>query len=169
MKKHIVAAALLMLAVPAIAGAVELKGKWGPGYFNSDFPVGIRAWLSPTVGLDAGIFVSTVSGGAGPDISQFGIDAGLPIVVKNTDNAIFFIRPGFEYAALDDVGGVDSRFIVRGSLGAEYWFTPNFSVQAAHGIGFGSISPTVGDSVTGIFTEAFGISDIGFHWYFGGE
>jgi hypothetical protein len=168
MKKHIVAAALLMLAVPAIAGAVELKGKWGPGYFHNDFPLGIRCWVSENMGVDAGLMIATVSGGGGADVSQFGLDAGLPIVIKNGENAIFYFRPGFEYASLDGAGGIDSQFIVRGSLGIEYWFTPNFSIGAAHGIGFGSISPTVGDSVTGIFSEAFGVGDIGAHWYFGG-
>ena len=58
---------------------------------------------------------------------------------------------------------------ISGSLGVEYFFTDRFSAQVAHGIFWASSDPPTGDSVTSFATEDFGISSVGFHYYFGGS
>jgi hypothetical protein len=167
MKKLIAAAALLMLTVPAIAGAVELKGMWGVGYFQPSYPLGARIWVAPNWGIDAGLgFLN--QGGDAPELTQFGIEIGAPIVFANTESAIFFFRPGFEWADLDNDA---SQWALNFDLGVEYWFTPNFTVQAAHGISYTSVTqdfgPPVGEQTgTQLATDAFGLTSIGFHWYF---
>lgn len=184
--KKLLLTAVTMIALAAPAMAVDLQGKYGLGYMRPEFPVGGRVWFSDKLGLDAGIGFVNISPDQGDGQTAWGIDIGLPFVVANTDNAIFFVRPGVSIA--DDGGdedtaaGKNTEFWVSGTLGAEYFFTPNFSIQAAHGLLFRSITskgdldddPTttndrydVTDTV--IQTEDFGISSIGFHWYFGGK
>lgn len=166
MKKLIAAAALLMLTVPAVSGAVELKGMWGLGYFNPDYPLGARIWVAPNWGIDAGLgFLN--QGGDAPELTQFGVELGAPIAFVNTENAIFFLRPGFEWADLDND---ESLWVFRASLGVEYWFTQNFAVQAAHGVSYTSVTQdTPAGELTGtqLATDSFNpIASLGFHWYF---
>jgi hypothetical protein len=59
---------------------------------------------------------------------------------------------------------------VSGSFGVEYFFTDRFSIQAAHGLVFKSVDPDkAGGKYTEIVSEDFGLSNIGFHYYFGGK
>jgi outer membrane protein W len=65
-----------------------------------------------------------------------------------------------------------ARSGVSGSLGAEYFFTKNFSIQAAHGLIYTSTEAKTGTvkvKTTNLTSEAFGVSNIGFHYYFGGK
>lgn len=193
--KKLLLTAVTLVALAAPAMAVELQGKYGLGYVRPEFPVGGRVWFSDQLGLDAGIGFQNFSPDQGDGQTAWGIDIGVPVVVANTDNAIFFVRPGFSIAddggdedvvllSPFDSGGKQTQFWVSGTLGAEYFFTPNFSIQAAHGLLYRSVTTkaTIDDDgvpggtttkvdVTDSFieTEAFGISSIGFHWYFGGN
>jgi hypothetical protein len=58
---------------------------------------------------------------------------------------------------------------ISADLAVEYFFTDNFSLQVAHGVAWTSTDPdqTGIDNITGFTSEAFGISNIGFHFYFG--
>jgi opacity protein-like surface antigen len=183
--KKLLLTAVTLVALAAPAMAVDLQGKYGLGYFRPEFPVGGRVWFSDQLGLDAGIGFLNFSPDQGDGQTAWGIDIGVPFVVTNTDNALFFVRPGVNIQ--DDGGdedtsvGKETSFGVSGSLGVEYFFTPNFSIQAAHGIAWQSITtkadpdddPTTPNSIDAtdsfLGTEAFGISNIGFHWYFGGK
>lgn len=175
---------LAALAAPAMA--VDLQGKYGFGYVRPEFPVGGRVWFSDKLALDAGVGFQNFSPDQGDGGTAWGIDIGVPLVVHSTENALFFVRPGVSIA--DDGGdedtaaGKNTQFWVSGTLGAEYFFTPQFSLQAAHGLRFRSVTSkgdldsdpsTTGDrfDVTDSYfeTEDFGVSSIGFHYYFGGK
>jgi hypothetical protein len=197
MKKTLFAMAVLSLlaAMPSWA-AKDMTGMWGPGYFRSEFPVGARIWFTPKIAGDIGFGFSMESTDApgnilGKGSTTYGFELGLPFVLHSTDNALFFIRPGLAYASApnpftvtsgtppvtkDYFDNRESQMWVSGSLGAEYFFTERFSIEAAHGIVFKSFNPgsdakDVLDAKTysAIETEAFGISNIGFHYYFGGK
>jgi hypothetical protein len=186
MKKTLFVIALLSLAVAAPSWAKDVKGLYGLGYFRSEFPIGGRAWITDKVGADLGIGFSILSSdnpgnpGAEGKATSYGVDLGVPFIVHGTDNALFFVRPGFSFASSPNpvLGGLDNRATsmwVSGSLGVEYFFTDHFSIQAAHGVAYKSVSPGSkakdlgAKSYSSIGSEAFGISDIGFHYYFGAK
>ncbi len=169
----LVAFALVALAAPSFAK--EVKGLYGLGYVRPEAPVGGRLWATDKVGFDLGIGFSS-SDESGDTRSSFTLDAGVPLVVANAGDANFFVRPGLTYAQSPlPVGGVNpdpdnklTQLWVSGTLGVEYFFTDNFSIQAAHGVVYKSIDPDkAGDSYTELASEAFGLSSIGFHYYFG--
>jgi hypothetical protein len=172
-KSLLVAAAMLAIsAVPSFAN------NFGLGYFRPEFPVGGRVWVSEKVAFDAGVGFNTLKTETGSttnaDLSTFGFDLGMPYVVCSTDKAKFFVRPGFSYATgKDKVANTDvTAFWVSGSLGAEYFLSDNFSIQAAHGLRYTSQENKTGATKVKTKTfssEAFGLSSIGFHYYFGGK
>jgi hypothetical protein len=174
MKRAFAMLSLLAVVIPASAFAKDMKGLWGPGYFRAEAPVGVRVWMSPTLGLDLGLGFSSGDAG-GEDLTDYTVDLGLPIVMASAGDANFFVRPGVLYTSdEDDFGGtigVDATTTtaISASLGVEYFFTERFSVQAAHGVFWASSEPPVGDSSSQFATEDFGISNIGFHYYFGGS
>lgn len=179
---------LAVLAVSAAAAipshAEDLKGKWGVGYQREEAPVGARFWLSPKVGVDLGIGFQNLN----KDLSNteqkgtsFAFDLGMPYVIASSGKANFWIRPGITYAStpLDYLDGNNNRvdnsatsFWVSGDLGVEYFATDNFSFQVAHGVVYKSYDPgdlPGGETITTFGSEAFGVSSIGFHYYFGGS
>lgn len=178
MKKHLVAALLVVaMAVPAVSHAVDLTGKWGVGYFRPEAPIGVRIWTGDKMGIDLGAGFTSNSPDVGKSTTSYNFDLGLPYVIANTDNALFFLRPGFGYSS----NGVDkgdgnaiTMWNVAASLGVEYFFTPHFSAQVAHGVYYASENiknntgaTNVDETNTSFASEAFGISNIGFHYYFG--
>jgi hypothetical protein len=180
MRKHFVVAVLaLAMAVPAVSHATDMTGKWGVGYFRPQAPVGIRWWASPKIGIDLGVGFDSFSPDKGSSTTAFNIDAGVPIVLHSMDTVHFFFRPGFTWSTDgqdESKGPKVTTFGVSGSLGAEYFFTPSFSIEAAHGIVYTSVNtkdnlatPHVDTTDSHFMSEAFGISDVGFHYYFGGK
>jgi len=177
MKRIITLAALALttaLAVPAMADPAA--GKWGLGYFRPEAPIGVRYWFSEKAGLDLGVGFSSDDAGS-ETLSGFTLDIGVPFVMAHTEKAFFFVRPGFGYNSQDQLTGAPPPAPAKNTpttmgfaldLGVEYFFNDNFSVQVAHGIGYKSTDPDVSgaDNVTGFATEDFGISNIGFHYYF---
>lgn len=170
---------LLAIALVAITAApsfaASTNGYYGLGYYRPEAPVGGRLWLSDKVGIDAGIGFQSITPDGGSSKSGFVFDAGVPFVAAESGNAKFFIRPGFTYASspspvVADADNKTTQFWVSGSFGVEYFFTDRFSIQAAHGVLYKSIDPKkAGTKSTEFTTEAFGLSDIGFHYYFGGK
>ncbi len=170
MKKAVLALSVMALALtlvgPAMA-AKDMTSMWGPGYFTSDAPVGIRYWFTPKAAIDLGIGFGTKDFGTKTK-TGFAFEAGVPFVLAGNDNTLFFIRPGFEFAS-DPVNVDDNSttILVRGSLGVEHFFSDRFSLQVAHGIVFQNYDPGIknSDTSTSFESEAFGISNIGFHYY----
>lgn len=172
-RKSILAAATLLAvsALPSFAAA----GQYGLGYFRAQAPVGGRVWFTDKVALDAGFGVSYNKPDGGDSQTAFTFDAGLPIVVAESGAAKFFVRPGFTYNStpapvVADANNKATQFWVSGSFGVEYFFTDRFSIQAAHGVVFKSVDPDqAGTKSTSFESEDFGVSNIGFHFYFGGS
>ena len=168
-RKSILVAGLLLAAsaVPSFAGT----GQWGLGYFRPEAPVGGRVWFSDKVAGDIGVGFQSVSPDGGDTQSAFVFDAGVPFVVASAGQAKFFVRPGYTYAS-EDLGAPDTKttqWWLSGSLGVEYFFTDAFSMQAAHGVRYISLDSDQLGKATAFESEAFGISSIGFHFYFGGK
>lgn len=165
--------AAAMLAVSAVPSFAE-KGYYGLGYFRPQAPVGVRLWLSDKLAGDLGFGVSYNKPDGGDARTAFTLDGGLPIVLAETGSAKFFLRPGFTYASSPSPVGADpdnktTQFWVSGSFGVEYFFNERFSVQAAHGLVYKSVDPDLaGTKSTSFQSEDFGLSNIGFHYYFGG-
>ncbi len=184
LRRFAVLAALAIVTFTTPSFAKDLAGLYGLGYVRPEAPVGGRVWISDRFGVDAGVgFFSTDI--EIPDTfnstGAFAVDLGLPLVVHNADNTIFWVRPGFTYASetvefVDSGSGTTSelspsQFWISGTLGVEHFFGERFSLSAAHGIRFTSFDPDVpgSDTITEFETEAFGVSNIGFHYYFGGS
>ena len=174
---------LSILAATAAAFSPTQAGemRYGLGYFRPEAPVGGRVWLNDMMAVDLGIGVSnrevpylenkvTVS----DKKTSFTFDAGLPYVVAGDETTKFFVRPGITFAsnpvwdAAEDDWATSTEFWVAGSLGVEHWFGKHFSLSAAHGLLFKSMDPgTKGSDTTSQFTtEALGIANLGFHFYF---
>lgn len=171
-KVFVVAAALAALSVSSSFAAGT---NYGLGYFRPEAPVGGRVWFTNKVAADAGFGVSRVTPDQGDSQTGYVIDLGVPVVAAEAGSAKFFVRPGFTYASspaptTDDATNKATQFWVSASLGVEYFVTDHFSVQAAHGLVFKSVDPkSAGMKYTAIESEAFGLSNIGFHYYFGGK
>ncbi|MEQ1831841.1 MAG: hypothetical protein ABL977_02215 [Candidatus Eisenbacteria bacterium] len=171
-KSLLAAAALLAVsALPSFAAA----GQYGLGYFRAAAPVGGRIWFTDKVALDAGFGIDYNKPDGGDSQTSYTFDAGVPFVVAESGSAKFFVRPGITYATspspvVADPDNKTTQFWVSGSFGVEYFFTDRFSVQAAHGLVYKSVDPDqAGTKSTSIQSEDFGISNIGFHFYFGGS
>jgi hypothetical protein len=176
--------ALLTVATVATVAAPAMAAddvRWGVGYFRSEAPVGVRAWINPKLAIDAGIgfenkdFPYTENGSTVSDKkTSFTFDAGVPIVLAGDETTKFYVRPGIAFMSTpnwdygDEKWVSSTEFWVSGDLGVEHWFGKHFSLGAGHGLIFKSVDPgTKGsDTTSGINTEAFGISNIGFHFYF---
>ena len=171
LRKHLIlAAALLALsAVPSFATNAGL------GYFRPEAPVGGRVWFNEKTALDLGIGFNYNKPDGGDALTSYIFDAGVPFVVHESGAAKFFIRPGFTYASssspvVADPDNKVTQFWVSGSFGVEYFFTERFSIQAAHGVAYKAVDPKLaGTKSTAFETEDFGLSNIGFHYYFGGK
>ena len=182
MKKGLLVLMALVLVVAVVAPAVAANvtpGMFGVGYFRTQAPVGIRYWLTEQFGIDAGLGLSSREYVYGTPLKSetklsFSLDAGVPYVLVSTDQANFFIRPGVLFKSEPNESSPDDNATtigISGSLGVEYFLTKRFSVQAAHGLIFTSYDPGIkgSDSSTQFYTEEFGISHIGFHFYFPGQ
>ena len=182
MKKGLFALTVLALVgamlVPAVAGAAK-PGMIGVGYFRTQAPIGIRYWVNEQIGIDIGLGLSSREYTYGTPVKSetkmsFALDAGVPFVLVSADQASFFIRPGVLFESEPNAGSPDDNATtigISGSLGVEYFLSSRFSLEAAHGLIFTSYDPGIkgSDSSTQFYSEEFGISHIGFHFYFMGQ
>jgi len=167
MKKALLLIGILGLAATLAGPSMAAKGMWGPGYFDPDAPVGVRFWAADKVALDINIgFMQEKFGN--DSAMRFAVDFGVPFVLAGDKTTMFFVRPGVFFLS-DPVNKDDSATTlwVRGSLGVEHFFSDRFSLEVAHGIYFENYDPGIkgSDTVSSFGTEAFGISNIGFHYY----
>jgi len=158
-------------AIPSLAAAAN----YGLGYYRPQAPVGGRVWFTEKVAGDVGLGFNYAKLDTSDAQTSFVFDAGLPIVFHESGAAKFFVRPGFTFASSPapvpaDADNKLTQFWVSGSFGVEYFFTERFSIQAAHGVVFKSVDPDqAGIKSTAFESEDFGLSNIGFHYYFGGN
>jgi hypothetical protein len=145
------------------------------GFHQIDAPLGIRWWFGPKVGLDLGL--GYTSNEAGDErFSSYTIDAGVPIALKRWSRLNFILRPGILYSSqqvdVEPGPGVtkenDTGLAVLAELEAEVFLADRLSVSAAHGFGFFTEDPAVGESTTDYGTIGSNFSHIGFHLYLWG-
>ena len=162
---------MVLFASPVFASATD-HGNGAIGFHHSDAPIGIRWWFGTEqkMALDLGIGIS--SSDAGEDrLTDFALDAGLPILIKTWDRVHSIFRPGILYTSEAFVlaGETDrgSTISIVGELEAEVFVTDNFSVSASHGLAIEINSPPGEnvDSSTNFGTFGVNLTEIGFHLY----
>lgn len=168
-----------VIAAPAASFAMDMSGKYGLGYFNSNTPVGGRYWVNSNFGIDVGLgFESSDQGD--DTYTDFHIGAGFPYVIFDTERANFFLRPGITFGSLDARPyGIDSESkwtMINISVmpAAEVFFGDHFSIQAGHGLEIEMLSypdepefgALAGESRTNIRTLDGSVTYLGFHFYF---
>ncbi len=174
LKKTFISTAALMLVMGAASAQAEgMKG--GLGFHSNEAPVGIRHWVSEKMAVDLGIGFSSQDAGT-ETLTGFTINAGLPISLKKWDKVNFMLRPGIQYNTEDEIydDGVNppsiekfNTFGVSGEFEVEVELADNFTVSAAHGLGFSSSKLDVSgaESVTGFSTTGNNFTTVGFHVY----
>ena len=198
--KKLVLTAVAMLTLTAAALAQGTMG--GPGFRSSaaagnvlvnsgiSFEVsptlGIRHWISESVGFDLGLgFASLSAEGGTPSVeadegSGFAFDVGVPFAAKKWDKVTFILRPGVTYGtaeAKDKLATVPpteftSKFMaVSGEMEVEWMVADRLSISAATGIVYRSIKledndvPASEAEVTGFETTGSNFTTLGFHVY----
>ncbi len=180
-KRISIAALALVLALPALASAKDMTGRFGLGYFTSDAPLGLRYWFSPKLGVDVGLGFRSQDGVVAfpatmppttESAMEYAVEVGLPYIVHSSEQANLFLRAGALFTVTDERllgGSTDETFTSTDILlgpGAEVFFGDHFSLEASHGVVINITSPPVGDSRTNFGTAAASISELGFHYYF---
>jgi hypothetical protein len=157
---------LVLLSGSLLYGGEHKAGTFGLGWYSSSAPVGGRVWISPQIGIDLGLGFADKNF-LGGDKDRFHINIGLPVDVVQTENANFFIRPGFEYQTDSRfvAGEVKSTMIITADLGVEWFVTDQFSLSVGHGLQFLQLSGP--EDKWGIAAlRALGFESVGFHFYF---
>lgn len=177
MKKTFISAAAMMLVFGA--GAAHAEGmKGGLGFHTTDAPVGIRHWVSEKMAIDAGLGFQSQDFGS-ETISGMTLNVGLPISLKKWDKVNFMLRPGLQYSTEDEFADADGNpltpdtkekfntFGVSGEFEVEVELADNFTVSAAHGLGFSSSKLDISgaESQSGFSTTGSNFTSVGFHVY----
>jgi len=167
-KKLFGVALMLALVLPVSSSAMDMTGKVGLGYFQSDAPIGLRYWFSDKTGFDAGLGFESFDRGAESEFN-FYLEGGLDYVIFGGDRANLMLRPGILARFLDEDFNANEMELVFKLLAAgEVFFGENFSLEAGHGLEIVIENPSApgADSQTNIFTNAASITGLGFHFYF---
>jgi len=180
MYKKIAAIAIAaILAAPSVSSAMDMTGKYGLGYFNSNTPVGGRYWVNSNFGVDLGVGFESLDQGS-DSYTNFYIGAGFPYVIFDTERANFFLWPGITFGSLDARPyGIDSESkwtMINMSVMpvAEVFFGNHFSLHAGHGLEIEMVSypdkpefgTLAGESRTNFRTLDGGVTHLGFTFYF---
>jgi hypothetical protein len=173
----------VLLALVTLAGAASAQGKPAHemsalGFHSVDAPLGVRWWLNPKVGIDAGIGLGSVEDPAvDENLSHWALDLGVPILLRSFDRLRFMVRPGILYRSEEvvvDPGPPvnkdnDTQLAINVELEAEVFLTDHFSVSAAQGLAFVNTDPAVGQSTTDWGTTGANFTNLGFHVYLFGS
>lgn len=146
MRKFFILAVVLLVAVTTMSAQITpgklavngvIQGLVGNG-------LGIGYGLSENMKLGATVGFRTVSDNGG---SNFGLGANLQYYMKTAENVSTFVGGEFAFESMTPPGpGASSAtgIALGGFLGAEYWFSPNFSWSGHLGLRFSSAgSPSV--------------------------
>jgi opacity protein-like surface antigen len=178
-KKIATMAIAAMIAAPAASSAMDMTGKYGLGYFNSNTPVGGRYWINSNFGVDLGFGFESLDQGD-DTYTNFHVGAGFPYILADTDRANFFLRPGIAIGSLDarpyGIASESKWTMISISVMpvAEVFFGNHFSLQAGHGLEIEMLSypdepefgVLAGESRTNIRTLDGSVTYLGFHFYF---
>lgn len=162
----VISIAVLTAFLTGMSEAKDMTGLKGVGWFDQNAPIGGILWVSPKIGVTAGVGFNSPDDGndATDEETQINLAGAVPIVLMGSDNTNFMFRPGILYSS--NPPGYDSSISIRADLAVEFWLGSRASVLAGHGLEFMSNSPAVGDSQTHIGSRAISVTDIGFYFYF---
>jgi hypothetical protein len=191
--RRLVAVAMVWAATANAQDAIsDHIGMLGLGYFNADAPIGVRLWMGPTFGVeagtgfetDAGVAISRPGGTDTVNLHHFAIEGALLLPLRSESNTIFFFRPGFGFFRRQEVFGAagdqrrtsTSTFQLSGMLGLELFLSKlgfdNLSLGAGVGVALTHTDPPgSGGSSTSFGTvlaevDVMRSSSLGFHYYF---
>ena len=161
-KRTICIALALALVIPAAGMAKDMFGKYGPGFYSSNAPLGGRYWLDSQKAVDAGIGLVINDGNL-----TFGIDFGIPYIIQQSERANFLVRPGISFVSSDNGANTSSTFDISFAPGAEVFIGDYFSIDAGVAFSISFISPGGNaDSYVRFGSSARNIASLGFHFYF---
>jgi hypothetical protein len=175
----VVAFALVLYAgVASAQSGTPQHAKGGLGFHNVEAPLGVRWWMNDKVALDAAVGIgSEEDAGLDESFSHWALDIGVPIRLQSFDKLHFILRPGLLYMSQEvatDPGPPvekdnDKLMMIGAELEAEYFFTEQFSVSAAHGFAIVNNDPALGPSTSDWGTTGSNFTNIGFHIYVFGK
>jgi hypothetical protein len=163
----------------------------GIGFHSTDAPLGVRWWLSgQKIAIDLGVgFGSDEAFNGYPDesVSNWAVDAGVPIVLKTWPRVHVLFRPGILYESHEVVisdgppppagepfdTDSETDLFITAEIEGEAFLLENFSVSASTGISYRSHKPADFDPTDGLEPETEtsfstignNFTNIGFHLY----
>lgn len=159
MRKLTTFAVGIVLLGSTAALAVEKEGTFALGFSNSEAPVGLRYFMNEQMGLDLGLGFESKDLGEESGTS-FWFEAGLTYVVKDYEQAFFFVRPALGFASLDNrvygSGPSDEKWTkmrLGANLGAEVRLAHHFGLTFQHGLAF--VNTSVPDEVAAGGEDSF--------------
>ncbi len=187
-------AAALAPATSALAADDPAPATIGLGFRSIQAPIGVRWWISPMFGVDAGFGFSsekavTLDLNSGQDIEgtlvTWTVDVGAPICLKQWSRVHCIARPGFVYRSEDDA---ETFFLGIGALGertswtaaldfeVELFLVANVSLSASYGIAYQKETLKLDDDSDGTFdseedvtnvltTRGGNLTEVGLHVY----
>ena len=191
-------AAILVISTCAFSGLAHAQeGKTaehknvGIGFHTTDAPLGVRWWLNnQKLAIDLGVgFGSDEAQNGYPDesVSNWAIEAGVPIVLKSWPRVHVLARPGIRYESQEVVisngppppAGEPfdtddaTDLLITAEIEGEAFLFENFSISASTGLFYRSHQPADFDPADGLEPEkensfnTFGnnFTNIGFHIY----
>lgn len=186
--KHLLLAAVCSLALAAGATLAiaddAAHNSGGLGFHNASEPLGVRWWLAgQKVGIDAAVGFSSTPVPGFPKEKEmgWGVDVGVPLVIKSWDMVHVLFRPGFIYSTQEikstSDGGATFTSIkpktwdVQAEIEAEVFLRDNVSVSAAHGVAYESTDPDISgaEKENSFFSTGNNFTTIGFHVYLFGS
>lgn len=164
--KLMIGALIAVLAVPA--AAVEKTGTFALGFSDADAPVAVRYFTNEQIGFDLGLGLRSDDLGDESASSLF-FEGGLTYVVKDYQDAFFFVRPAIAYQSLDDrvfgSGALDETWTVlefQLNLGGEVRLAERFGLTFQHGLAITSTdAPGDGDKMTDFGTRGENVTQAG--------
>jgi hypothetical protein len=171
----------LMLCCCVMASAKDMAGRFGVGYISWPAPVGIRFWMNPQVGFDAGFgFVSRQewsleTAGEKETLMDFAFDVGIPFCLVPTKETNFYLRPGFTFQShqeqvYDMEDGVEKKsetdMVISAMLMVEHFLSDNLSIEGGHGFAVDIMKDVDEESWTAFGTGGTFVGEFGFHFYF---
>jgi len=164
--KLMLSSLILLLALPA--AAVEKTGTFALGFSDSDAPVAVRYFTNEKVGFDLGLGLDSTDLGDESASSVF-FEGGVTYVVKDYEDAFFFVRPAVAYKSLDDrvygSGSLDETWTVlelQLNLGGEVRLADRFGLTFQHGLAMTSTdAPGDGDAMTDFGTRGENVTMAG--------
>jgi len=138
----------------------EVPGPLALGYWNTEH-VSVRYWVSPTMGLEAGVGFQFVR-----HANRFDLQLGLPIVIRRHPTLLLEARPMFELTTIQN----DTTNLMFGVGLLAEWFLPgtdnHLALSGGPTFGITIASPAVGSGTTTVGTGAMNLFGWGLHYYF---